>query len=147
VGLNVFGLFFHLGGNNTLPLSYVDNCAEAIVLASTENAGVGQTFNVHDDDLPTARQYLRWFRRDVKRIRYISIPYAVTRLMSSMVEGYHRRSKGQLPDVFTPYKTANLWKATRFDNSKLKGFGWRQLVSTHDGLQRAFAWLSENAGH
>src|SRR5215472_7026893 len=32
VGLGTFGVFFHLGGSNRIPFTYVDNCAEAIVL-------------------------------------------------------------------------------------------------------------------
>ena len=33
VGIGTFGVFLHLGGSNTIPFTYVDNCAEAIVLA------------------------------------------------------------------------------------------------------------------
>ena len=33
VGIDAFGIFLHLGGSNTLPLTYVDNCVEAIALA------------------------------------------------------------------------------------------------------------------
>ena len=32
VGIDTFGFFIHLGGSNVLPLTFVDNCAEAIVL-------------------------------------------------------------------------------------------------------------------
>src|SRR5262249_20082702 len=33
VGMFVSGIFLHLGGSNTIPLTYVDNCADAIALA------------------------------------------------------------------------------------------------------------------
>src|SRR5271154_5503490 len=33
VGIDTFGLFLHLGGPNTIPLTYVENCADAIALA------------------------------------------------------------------------------------------------------------------
>jgi nucleoside-diphosphate-sugar epimerase len=33
VGIDTFGVFLHLGGGNTIPFTYVDNCAEAIALA------------------------------------------------------------------------------------------------------------------
>src|SRR5439155_14002878 len=33
VGSRAFGVFLHLGGSNVIPLTYVDNCADAIVLA------------------------------------------------------------------------------------------------------------------
>ncbi len=33
IGIDTFGPFLHLGGSNRIPLTYMDNCAEAIVLA------------------------------------------------------------------------------------------------------------------
>ena len=33
VGIDTFGFFMHMGGGSRLPLTYVDNCADAIVLA------------------------------------------------------------------------------------------------------------------
>jgi len=33
VGIGTFGLFLHLGGSNPVPLTYVDNRVEAIILA------------------------------------------------------------------------------------------------------------------
>src|ERR1051326_1497087 len=36
VGIHTFGFLIHLGGSNPLPLTYVDNCAEAIVLAGIQ---------------------------------------------------------------------------------------------------------------
>ena len=36
VGINTFGFFIQVNGSNLLPLSFVDNCAEAIVLAGLQ---------------------------------------------------------------------------------------------------------------
>ena len=141
VGLNLFGWFLHLGGGNRIPLTYVDNCADAIVAAAEHPQALGQAFNVVDDDLPTARAYLRRYCREVARLRTVGIPYPVLQLASRCVENYHRRSRGQLPAVFTRYKTATLWKGTRFDNSKLKALGWTPRVGTEEGLARSFGAL------
>ena len=56
VGINTFGFFIHLGGGNVLPLTYVDNCAEAIVMAGIKPGIEGEVFNVVDDDLPTSNR-------------------------------------------------------------------------------------------
>jgi nucleoside-diphosphate-sugar epimerase len=141
VGLNLFGLFLHLGNNNLLPLTYVDNCAEAIVVAGKAPHAIGESYNVHDDDLPTAKTYLRRYRREVEKLNYIPVPYPVMKWLSGMVERYHRYSKGQLPAIFTPYKTANLWKRHRYSNAKLKSLGWKQIVGTEEGLARLFEYL------
>jgi len=139
VGINLFGLFCLFGRTNLLPLSYVDNCADAVVLAG-RSAADGSVFNVNDDDLPTAWEYLRQYRKYVQRVPYVYVPYQVTMLLSHLVERYHAYSRGQLPAVFTPYKTASLWKSTRFDNARLKALGWTQGVGTRVGMERALTW-------
>jgi len=141
VGLNLPGLFLHFGGRNLLPLSYVDNCAEAIVVAGNHPQAAGHTFNVHDDDLPTSRSYLKNYKLQVRRVRSVFVPYFLALTMSHLVERYHRFSRGQLPAILTPYKSASLWKGNHFGNSKLKAIGWKQLVPTWEGLGRAFEYF------
>jgi len=138
VGLDLAGLFLFLGGDNLLPLTYVENCAEALVLAGQSAAAEGQTYNVVDDDLVTARQYLSRYQDEVGRLRVLPVPYFAFRGLSRLVAAYSRWSKGQLPAVFTPYKTATTWKPTRFTNARLKALGWRPLVPTEEGMRRAF---------
>lgn len=139
VGLTIGKWQLHFGGSNLLPLSYVDNCAEALVVAGTHPSAAGQVYNVHDNDLPTSREYLRAYKKHVTNIRSISVPYFGVQLISAMIAKYSRYSKGQLPAILTPYKAANLWGGNRFDNSKLRSIGWKQLVPTAEGLQVSFA--------
>jgi len=146
VGLNMFGVFLSLGGSNLLPLSYVDNCAEAIVLAGQAPGAAGQAYNVNDDDLPTCRDYLREYKKQVTPVRSVPVPYPVLKMLSVGVERYHRWSKGQLPAIFTPYKSATMWGGNQFDNSKIKTVGWKQLVPTEEGMRRTFEWLRSQLG-
>ncbi|MCU1226431.1 MAG: epimerase [Edaphobacter sp.] len=139
VGLSLFGMFVHLGGSNLLPLTYVENCAEAIVVAALHQEGDGQIYNVVDDDLVTSAQYLALYKKNVRPMRSVPVPYFALMWASKAVEGYSRRSKGQLPAIFTPYKTRAMWGGNRFSNAKLKSIGWRPVVSTQEGLGRAFA--------
>jgi nucleoside-diphosphate-sugar epimerase len=142
VGLNLAGLFLHLGGNNLLPLTYVDNCAEAIVVAGQRDASDGASYNVVDDDLPTCADYLRRYQSEVRPLRAVRMPYPVTRAMSWLYQRYHQHSQGQLPALFTPYRTATSWGGNRFSNAKLKSLGWQPIVSTDEGLRRTFAALA-----
>jgi nucleoside-diphosphate-sugar epimerase len=141
VGLQIGPMFFHLGGSNLLPLTFVVNCAEAIVLAAGHPGSAGQVYNVHDDDLPTASRYLREYKRRVKRIRSIRLPYFATCLLARSLEIYRRRSQGQLPGIITPYKVASAWGGNRFDNTKLHALGWRPLVATPDAMAETFEYL------
>lgn len=145
VGLNLFGVFLHLGRDNLLPLSYVDNCAEAIVVAGTTPAAVGKVFNLVDDDLPTCRDYLRRYQKEVAPLRTVRLPYVATALLSKAVEKYHLWSKGQLPAVFTPYKTRTTWGGNKFSNDAIKSIGWRQLVPTDEGIRRTFEELRQKS--
>ena len=146
VGLNLFGVFLSLGGSNLLPLSYVDNCAEAIVVAGQAPGAAGQAYNVNDDDLPTCRDYLREYKKQVTPVRSVPVPYPVLKMLSVGVERYHRWSKGQLPAIFTPYKSVTTWGGNQFDNSKIKTVGWKQLVPTEEGMRRTFEWLRSQLG-
>ncbi len=143
VGLQVGPVFFHLGGQNLLPLSYVVNCAEAIVLAATHPDSAGQVYNVHDDELPTASRYLREYKKHVRKLRSIRLPYCATRMLARSLEAYHRRSLGQLPAILTRYKAAAAWGGNRFDNTKLHALGWKQLVTTSDGMAQTFDYLRQ----
>jgi nucleoside-diphosphate-sugar epimerase len=140
VGLSVAGLFLHLGGRNLLPLTYVDNCAEAIVVAGERGATDAHAYNVVDDDLPTCADYLRQYQREVRALRAVGLPYPVSQALSWLCERYHERSQGQLPAFFTRYRTATTWGGNRFSNAKLKSLGWQPIVSTDEGLRRTFAF-------
>jgi nucleoside-diphosphate-sugar epimerase len=139
VGLKIGNRLLSLGGRNLLPLTYVDNCAEAIVVAGMHKNTAGQVYNVHDDNLPTCRQYLRAYKKNVAKVKSVSVPYFGLRMISKALAKYNEYSNGQLPAVFTPYKVATEWSGNRFDNSKLHSIGWQQLVTTDEGLRRTFA--------
>lgn len=143
VGLNLFGLFFHLGANNLLPLTYVDNCAEAFVVAAEKSDFSLDMYNVVDDDLVTSRQFLRLYKKNVRKFRTVHVNFHLVKLVSWLCERYHEFSRGQLPDIFTPYKTASIWVGRRYTNKKLKAIGWCPRVSMVEGLQRYFADIKE----
>lgn len=144
IGLKIGNWLWRFGRNNLLPLTYVQNCAEAVVMAGLKQEATG-CYNVIDDDLPTASEYLNEYRRRVRVIRSIWIPWWLTRSLSGAVETYSNFFCGQFPPVLTPYKSAVLWRGARFDNSKLKSLGWRQIVPTPEALQMTFESFNHHA--
>jgi nucleoside-diphosphate-sugar epimerase len=144
VGLRMPGVFLFMGNDNLLPLSYVENCAEAIVHVGQSAAGAGEIFNVLDDELMTCRVFYDRYRREVEPLRTLPLPYPLLKAASALVLRYHDYSRGQLPAVLTPYKVAAMWKGTRFSNAKLKGTGWTPTVPTDEGVRRTFAYLAQN---
>lgn len=142
VGIETFGIFLHLGGSNQIPLTYIDNCAEAIVLAGIKKGVDGEVFNIVDDDLPTSRKYLRMYKRNVGHFRSIYIPYRIFYLLSYLWEKYSKWSEGQLPPAFNRMKCDAHWKSVRFSNQKLKRLiGWKPKISFDEALNRYFAYL------
>lgn len=139
VGIDTFGVFLHLGGSNTIPLTYVDNCAEAIALAGLTKGIEGEVFNVVDDNLPSSRRFLRMYKRNVKKFRSFFVPHAISYLLCYLWEQYSSWSEGQLAPIFNRRRWHSYWKKTRYSNKKLKTrMGWTPKVSMAEGLERYF---------
>jgi len=142
VGIDTFGVFFHLGGSNRIPLTYVDNCAEAIVLAGIRPGVNGEVFNVVDDELPTSRQFLRMYKKQGKRFRSIFIPYWLFYCLCWAWEKYSKWSEGQLPPAFNRRRCSAYWKGNRYTNQKLKDrLDWRPLVAFSEASRRYFEYV------
>lgn len=148
VGVGTFGVFLHLGGSNTIPLTYVDNCADAIALAGVRPGVDGEVFNIVDDDLPTSRQFLRQYKRNVKRFTSFYVPHAVSYGLCYLWERYSTWSEGQLPAAFSLCRWHTDWKKTSYSNQKAKTLlGWKPIVPAAEGLRRYFNSCRAGQGH
>ncbi len=139
VGIDTFGIFLHLGGSNPIPLTYVDNCAEAVVLAGLKPGVDGETFNVVDDDLPSSRSFLKQYKKQVRPFRSLYVPHICSYMLCWLWEMFSTWSKGQVPPVFNRKRWHSYWKRTKYSNCRIKeGLGWMPRVSTTQGLGRYF---------
>jgi nucleoside-diphosphate-sugar epimerase len=136
IGIDTFGFFIHVGGSNELPLSFVDNCAEAIVLAGLVPGVDGEVFNVVDDERLTSSAFLRAYKRRVKRFS-VRLPYVVAHALSCAWENYSIRSQGQLPPAFNRRRASAEWKGNRYTNQKLRDrLGWTPRVALDEAMGR-----------
>lgn len=139
VGIGTFGLFLHLGGSNTIPFTYVDNCAEAITLAGLRPDLDREVFNVVDDDLVSSRRFLRLYKKKVRRFKSVYVPHAVSYLLCLLWEKYSAWSEGQVPALYSRTHWNVYWKRTRYSNEKIKKrLGWTQKVPSAEALERYF---------
>jgi len=144
VAIDTFGVLVHLGGLNRLPLTYVDNCAEAIVLAGLKPGIDGQTFNVVDDNAPTSREFLRAYKKQTG-VFSISLPYPFTQLFCAFWEKYAKTSHYQLPPVFNRRRCAAEWKGNCYSNQKLKTrLGWKPRVNMNDAISSFLTQFSKS---
>ena len=135
VAINTFGFFIQVDGSHLLPLTFVDNCAEAIVLAGLKAGIDGEVFNVVDDELLTRRQFLREYRKKEKGF-CVRIPYSVAYALCLLWEKYSKWSKGQLPPVFNRRRCAAEWKGNRYSNQKLKDrLGWKPTIPMNEAME------------
>jgi nucleoside-diphosphate-sugar epimerase len=138
VGIDTFGFLIQVNASNFLPLTFVDNCAEAIVLAGLKPGVTNEIFNVVDDQLLTNGQFLKAYKKCAPRFFSIQVPYFLAYGLSLLWEKYSKESKYQLPPVFNRRRCAAEWKATRFSNQKIKErLGWNPRVDM-DAAMRQF---------
>lgn len=144
VGIATFGIFLHLGGSNCIPFTYVDNCADAIVLAGLKLGVDGEVFNVVDDDLPSSRQFLKMFKKKGKRVRSIYVPYWAFYGLCWAWESCSKLSKGKFPPSFNRRRCSTYWKGNRYSNQKLKDrLGWKPMVPFSEASRRYFEYVKE----
>lgn len=144
VGIDTFGIFLHLGGSNKVALTYVDNCADAIVLAGLVKGVDGQVFNIVDDDLPTSRLFLKLYKKNVKPFKSIYVPHTISYFLCYLWEKYSISSKGQLPPIFSRGEWHAYWKKTRYSNENINiRLGWKMKVPTAEGLKIFFDYCRE----
>lgn len=145
VGLNLFGFFFHMGGSNVLPLTYKDNCADAIVEASYKSGIEGEVFHITDDNLPTSKEVLQLYKQNVKPINTIPFPHFLLKQASRVNHWYSKRTNDHIPPVFTPYKVDTMWKGHKYSNAKAKELlGWLPKIEMREALELTLQYEVKN---
>jgi len=147
VGTDILGVFLHLGGGNTIPLTYVDNCAEAIALAGLISGIDGEVFNVVDDQLISSRQFLRLYKGHVRNFWSVYVPHAISYLLCHLWQTYSDRSAGQLPPAYNLARWHANWKRTEYSNKKAKErLGWTPRIPTNEALELYFGACRNRKG-
>ena len=121
-----------------IPLTYRDNCAEAILAAGSAQEINEEIFNIVDDELPSSRKFLQLYKKYVEPVRSIYIPRWILYLGCLAWEQYCRWSDDQLPPIFNRRTYRAYWEGTTYSNAKLKRLtGWKPMVPT-EGRTSAF---------
>ena len=135
-------LWLRIGAHATMPLTYVENCANAIVNATERDEAIGQTINIVDDNLPTQRVYvLKLAKHQVSMPRTIPVNWTLMRAIAWIFWMYNKKVlKGQakLPGIFNPVILDARFKHFHFSNARAKQIlNWKPKDSLDTALERS----------
>ena len=135
-------LWLRVGANATLPLTYVENCADAILSATEREEAIGQTINIVDDDLPTQRTYVQKLAKlKYSMPRTIPVNWTLMRAIAWSVWSYNKKVlKGQakLPGLLNPAILDARFKHFCFSNARAKQIlNWKPVYSLDTALERS----------
>lgn len=142
-------LWIRIGAWAKLPLTYVENCAEAIVLSAERDAARGQVINIVDDETPTQRTYFSLLRKQTSPKPFVfPVAYSVMRFLAgaaSFTNKYLLGGKAKVPGIFVPAKLVARAKPLNFTNAKAKQvLGWTPKYGVKEALARSAADEAKN---
>ncbi|HZZ83324.1 MAG TPA: NAD-dependent epimerase/dehydratase family protein [Anaeromyxobacteraceae bacterium] len=134
-------------GENHLPLVYVGDVAEAILLAGESPRAAGRTYLVVNDEPVTQREYLGAIagalgvappRRHV--------PYRLALTLAQVAEGLVRVSRRRGPPPLTRFGVRMLGGENRFVIRRAREeLGFEPRVGLAEGVRLGVAWYRESA--
>jgi 2-alkyl-3-oxoalkanoate reductase len=157
VGYHVPGfggrLFMMIGdGGNLLPLTYIDNVLDAVVLAARSEVAAGKTYNIVDEEPVTQRQYLsRCIEMGGGPQVVVPVPISVLLCAAAIAERVHRlgcffkgaasnggaAANGGPP---TAYRLKHKFRSIRASALKARAqLGWSPRIGFEEGVRRMFS--------
>jgi UDP-glucose 4-epimerase len=132
-----------IGPTRRMPLTHVENCADAFATATERDAAVGQTFNVIDGHNASVWRYAgEYHRRSGVRRRRVPVPYWLGMLGTRVIQRTSKvifRGKGKLPSLFVPCRFEARFKPLRFPNDRLRDvLGWTPRLGFEECLRRTY---------
>ena len=142
VGAQGNRVWVRMGARARLPITYVENAAEAIVLAAENEAAAGQVLNVVDDETPTQRQYVEMLaQRTTPRPKVVPLPWTairVTARLASLTNKLLLRNRARLPGILVPCRVHARFKPLKYTNRKIKEvLGWSPRYSLVQAIDRS----------
>jgi 2-alkyl-3-oxoalkanoate reductase len=128
------------GGRATVPLTYVDNCADALAVLAEKTVSGVHTINIIDDDLPTQAEYRRKLVDRIGRPTIVAVlPWPLVHMMLRSLDGIHRLTgeRFSLPGALRLETGRARWQPKRYSNRALRDLGWSPQVCFGDALDAA----------
>jgi len=137
--LGVAGRWIAVGApTQTLPLVYIDDVVDALLLAGESDAALGQLINVVDPETTTQQDYLDRAKRKLgPELRQMRMSTGVFMFLARGVEMLGKALKRDVP--LTPYRVRSLRPLSNFDQTKARTvLGWQPRIGLRRGLDITF---------
>ena len=127
-----------------IPLTYVEHCAEAIVLAAERTEADGQVLNIVDDHPPTQRRYAKLLQsRTTPRPRIVPLNWTVLRTVARLGwlwNKYVLKGKAKVPGLLVPARLHARCKPLRYRNALAKRvLGWSPRFTLEQAVDRSLS--------
>lgn len=141
IELRVGRHYIVIGPTTRLPLTHVENCADAFALAATDDRARNQTFNVVDDAGRRIWRYLSDYRRGSGDKGWrIPIPFALAKAAVVLADRTVFRRAKKVPGLLIPNRFDSRLKPLYFDNARLrKVLGWAPPLTYRQCLEKTYA--------
>jgi len=121
-----------------MPLVYVDDVVDAMLLAAERTDGMGRVINIVDPTEPTQAEYLAACKRQFgPQLKLTRTPTALFLLLAMGVELLGKLLRRSVP--LTRYRVRSLRPLANFDLTTASSvLGWRPRIGVREGLKRTF---------
>ncbi len=135
----MFGRWIVVGsGYLPLPLVYVDDVVDALLLGSARPGLEEKLVNLVDPAIVTQREFITIAHRARPNIKAWYVPKAMLMVAAVGVEGLGRLLKRSVP--LSRYRIRSIRPLSNFDQSAVQELlGWTPRVGVAEGLRRTFA--------
>lgn len=134
-------------GNNLVDISYIDNVVYAHLLAAENLSGpataAGESFFIGQDEPVVLWDWVNGLfdRVDIEPIT-TSVSYGAAYVAGVLIEGIYRMLRKDEEPPMTRFLAQQMAKSHCFSHTKASEIlGYRQLVSTADGMDTLIDWL------
>ena len=126
-------------GQNLLPLVYVDNVVDALVLAARRDEAIGRAYNVVDDEKITQRAFIRKMGPALGAKRAtVYLPLPAVRLLAAgadLAKAALRGGRRSPQGLFS--RIARSLQSVQYDTSRAKAeLGWKPRVDFEAAIKR-----------
>jgi 2-alkyl-3-oxoalkanoate reductase len=148
IGYKIFGRFYGIVGNgsNILPLTYINNTIDALLLISQNEEAIGQSYTIVDNEPITQREYLYSFMA-ATNTKFLVLPLLFPILLHSVGLLELARDLGFIKKKYIPtkYGLVSKYNSLQFSSKKAhEELGWKPNVCLKDGLEKTFEWFNSH---